>query len=76
MLLTQIISLPISILLFLWMLRIKRDDPFPRGSVTSMLLTGGLCTLMATILTLVFSILVVVANFGLKDVIEIGRAHV
>ncbi len=71
MLLTQIISLPISILLFLWMLRIKRDDPFPKGSVTSMLLTGGLCTLVATILTLVFSILVVVANFGLKDVVAV-----
>lgn len=50
--LAQLASVPISVILFVWMLRIKKDDPFPRGAVFKMLLTGALCVLGATILTM------------------------
>ena len=64
MLISQIISFPISILLFIWMLRIKKNDPFPKGSVVTMLITGVLCTIAATIITLLFGLLVLVIRIG------------
>ena len=63
----QIISLPISIILFVWILRIKKNDPFPKGSVFKMLLTGALCTFGATILTFVLGLLVAVIRIGPAD---------
>lgn len=63
----QIISLPISVILFIWMLRIKKDDPFPKGSVAKMLLTGALCTFAATILTVLLGLLVVLIRIGPTD---------
>ena len=60
----QIISFPVSILLFIWMLRIKKDDPFPKGSVAKMVITGMLCTFAATIITLALGLLVLVIRLG------------
>lgn len=64
MLLTKLISLPISILLFLWMLRIKKNDPFPRGSVVKMLIAGALTTFGAMVLTLLLGFLAVLHRLG------------
>ena len=60
----QLISFPISVILFIWMLRIKKDDPFPKGSVVKMLLTGALCTFGATILTVGLGLLVMLIRIG------------
>ena len=71
MLLAQLISLPVSILLFLWMLSIKKNDPFPRGSVISMLLSGALCTFLATILTLLLGIAALIIRIGPGNIAEL-----
>ena len=70
MLLAQLISLPVSILLFIWMLSIKKNDPFPRGSVVSMLLSGALCTFLATILTLLLSFAALIIRIGPANLAE------
>lgn len=64
MLLSQIISFPVSILLFIWMLRIKKNDPFPKGSVLKMVITGMLCTIGATIITIGLGLLALVIRLG------------
>lgn len=64
----QLVSFPISVILFIWMLRIKKDDPFPKGSVARMLLTGALCTVAATILTVGLGLLVTAIRIGPADV--------
>lgn len=71
MLLTKLISLPISILLFLWMLRIKKNDPFPRGSVVKMLIAGALTTFGAMVLTLLLAFLAVLHRLGPDAVVTI-----
>ena len=70
MFLSQIISFPISVLLFIWMLRIKKDDPFPQGSVMKMIITGVLCTLGATLITLALGLLILVIRVGPANVAE------
>lgn len=60
----QLVSFPISVILFIWMLRIKKDDPFPKGSVVKMLLTGALCTFAATVLTVSLGLLVTLVRIG------------
>lgn len=67
----QLISFPISVILFIWMLRIKKDDPFPKGSVAKMLLTGALCTFGATILTVLLGLLVALIRIGPADLASI-----
>ena len=69
-LLAQLISLPVSILLFIWMLSIKKNDPFPRGSVVSMLLSGALCTFLATILTLLLGLAALILRIGPGNIAE------
>lgn len=71
MLLAQLISLPVSILLFIWMLNIKKNDPFPRGSVVSMLLSGALCTFLATILTLLLGLVSLILRIGPDNIAEL-----
>ena len=60
----QLISLPISVILFIWMLRIKKNDPFPKGSVFKMLLTGALCTFGSAIVTILLALLVALVSIG------------
>jgi len=67
----QLISFPISVILFIWMLRIKKDDPFPKGSVVKMLITGALCTFAATIVTVLFGLLVILLRIGPASITEI-----
>ena len=67
----QLISFPISVILFIWMLRIKKDDPFPKGSVAKMLLTGALCTIGATILTVLLGLLIALIRIGPADLTNI-----
>ena len=64
MLLTKLISLPISILLFLWMLRIKKNDPFPKGSVVKMIIAGALTTFGTTILTVLLGVIALAHRLG------------
>ena len=67
----QLISFPISVILFIWMLRIKKADPFPRGSVVKMLLTGALCTFGATMITVLFGLLAAIIRIGPDDLVSI-----
>lgn len=67
----QLISFPISVILFIWMLRIKKDDPFPKGSVAKMLLTGALCTFGAAIIAFLLGLLVAVIRIGPADLASI-----
>ena len=71
MLLTKLISLPISILLFLWMLRIKKNDPFPRGSVVKMIIAGVLTTFGTTILTVLLGVIALAHRLGPDAVVTI-----
>lgn len=71
----QIISFPISILLFIWMLRIKKNDPFPKGSVAKMVITGMLCTIGATIITMALGLLALVIRIGPDTVKEMLTNH-
>lgn len=71
MLLAQLISLPVSILLFIWMLSVKKNDPFPRGSVVSMLLSGALCTFLATIVTLLLGLGALILRIGPANIAEL-----
>ena len=71
MLLAQLISLPVSILLFIWMLSVKKNDPFPRGSVVSMLLSGALCTFLATVLTLLLGFAALIIRIGPENIAEL-----
>ena len=71
MLLAQLISLPVSILLFIWMLSVKKNDPFPRGSVVSMLLSGALCTFLSTILTLLLGFAALILRIGPENIAEL-----
>jgi len=45
-----LISLPISILLLIWMLQIKKNNPFPRYSVVKMLIGGAVAMIIAAVL--------------------------
>ena len=67
----QLISFPISVILFIWMLRIKKDDPFPKGSVVKMLITGALCTIAATIVTVFLGLLVILLRIGPVSIADI-----
>lgn len=67
--LAQLISLPISAILFIWMLRIKKDDPFPKGSVAKMLITGALCIVGTSLLATLIALAVAVIRIGPADVV-------
>ena len=45
-----LISLPISILLLIWMIRIKKNNPFPKYSIVKMLIGGVVAMIIAALL--------------------------
>ena len=63
----QLISCLISIILFIWMLRIKKEHPLPKGSVAKMVVSGALCCIISTILVLSIAILVALIRIGFDD---------
>ena len=49
---TGILSLPVSVILILWILKMKKDEPFQKGIVLRTLILGALSTAAVTIFTI------------------------
>lgn len=69
-----LISLPVSVLLVLWIVRMKKEDPFPKGSVLKMVLFGVLSALLTTAVTVALGLLVLVIRLGPADVASLLTA--
>ncbi len=65
-----IISLPVSLLLFWLVLKPKKPDPFPKGGLWRLLIAGAISTVFATILSHMFSLVIVAIRIGPDNVAE------
>lgn len=68
-----ILSLPVSLLLGWLLLRIKRDDPFPKGGVRRLLLAGAVSAVAACILYAVLAAALVLIRIGPNTAGELIR---
>ena len=64
MVLAKLISLPVSIILLVWMFRIKKENPFPKSSVAIMLIGGLLSALIVTVVTLLLDFTALIIRIG------------
>ena len=62
--LAKLISLPISVILLVWMLRIKKDKPFPKSTVVVMIIGGFLSTIVASVGTILIALLDAMIKIG------------
>ena len=65
-----IISLPVSLLLFWLVLKLKKADPFPKGGLWRLLIAGALSTVVAAILSQTFSLIIAAIRIGPANVAE------
>lgn len=59
-----IVSLSVSIVLVLWIVKLKKDKPFPKGSVAKMLAFGALSAIVVGIITIVVALGAAVWSIG------------
>lgn len=66
-----ILSLSVSVLLLLWILRMKKDDPFPRGTVIRLLLAGVLSSFVSAFVSIVGAVAVFVLDYGTEPIVQL-----
>jgi len=71
---SAILSLPITVILILWILKMKKDDPFPKGTVLRTLLFGMLSTIVVSILSVGAGIINLIKLIGLDGINKLMTA--
>ena len=66
-----LISLPISILLLIWMLRIKKNNPFPKYSVVKMLIGGAVAMLLSALVGMLVNVGIAVIRIGPANFLDL-----
>lgn len=61
----SLLTLPISIGLFIWILRMKKDNPFPKGTIIRFIIAGILSLILSSIVTIIGSIVLFIFANGL-----------
>lgn len=62
---TSLLSLPVSIALFIWILRMKKDNPFPKGTIFRFIIAGIISLILSSIVTILGSICYFILTNGL-----------
>ena len=63
-----ILSLPVSIGLLIWISKIKKDDPFPKGTFIRLLIAGALSGILSSIVTLIGMIIALMMQIGVDGI--------
>ncbi|MBO6242667.1 MAG: PrsW family intramembrane metalloprotease [Butyrivibrio sp.] len=59
-----ILSIPVTVILVLWIKKLKKDNPFPKGSIVRALVLGAIAVVLATVCGYVVALI--------RAIIEIG----
>lgn len=68
---SMVISLPISILLSIWMIRIKKKNPYPKYSFVKMLIGGALAMIIAAFVGFLVSLIITMVRVGPSNFIDV-----
>ena len=66
-----ILSLPVSLLLVFWIIRIKKDNPFPKYAVIKLLLFGVLSAILVSVFTIGFGLVRLFMTFGFENIVNL-----
>ncbi len=69
-LLSMIVSLPISLGLVFWIIRLKKEEPFPKGTVIKSLLLGALSGIVSSVIYLAYALYRVIDTVGLDTIMQ------
>lgn len=73
---SMIISLPISILLLIWMIRIKKKNPYPKYSFVKMLIGGALAMIIAAFVGFLVSLIITMVRVGPSKLFRCDKKRV
>lgn len=62
--LTTLVAISVSTALLIWILNMKKDNPFPEGTVVRLLLAGALSSFIAGVLTIAGSLITFISEYG------------
>ncbi|MBP3851307.1 MAG: PrsW family intramembrane metalloprotease [Erysipelotrichaceae bacterium] len=60
-----LVSLPVSIILIVWLNRCKRYDPFSKGNIRRLIIAGMLSALLATVVSLSIMVVMAISVIGI-----------
>ena len=70
-----LLALPVSAALLIWMLRIKKDNPFPKYTVIKLLIAGVISGILASVITLLGAIISLVIQIGPENLPALFNAE-
>ena len=72
--LESIMSLPVSIALLVWILKMKKNDPFPKYTFLKLLIAGVISGILSSILSILGALITFIADYGLDTLISLFRS--
>lgn len=72
-----VISFVIGIVLMIFMLKLKKDDPFPKGTVGKLIIAGIISCVVSVAVSIILSLLVFImraGSDGLIELVELAKA--
>lgn len=63
-----ILAIPVSIALLVWISRMKKDDPFPKGTIIKLLIAGVISGTLSGIITILGAVVNFVMEFGFEPI--------
>ena len=68
--LSIILAIPVSIALLVWINRLKKDDPFPKGTMLTLLVAGVIAGILSSITTIAGALISFVAQYGIEPITQ------
>ena len=66
--LSDILAIPVSIALLVWICRMKKDDPFPKGTIIKLLIAGVISGILSGIVTVLGALVNFIMEFGFDSI--------
>ena len=64
------VSVSISVILLIWLLKVRSDDPIPKRRVAGMLAGGVASDILVSVLFMAFGVIVIIQKAGMENVVE------
>ena len=70
-----LLAIPVSVALLIWILRMKRWNPFPKFTFVKLLLAGAVALMLSGIITLIGGLIVLLAQIGPEQIAQMKDAE-
>ena len=63
---SMLLAIPVTVILVLWIKNLKKDNPFPKGSIVRALVLGGIAMVLASVCGYVVAITTAISLVRLR----------